>query len=156
MPKQPVEQRFWTKVDKNGPVCPVLGTRCWLWMASTRGTGPYGRFKVDGRDVVAHRFAYELTKGAIPDGFQVDHRCRNRLCVNPAHLRVVTQKQNQENRKRDRGAHWHRGANQWIANVRHNKRLIHVGYFKTEKKALEAARLKRLELFTHNELDRAG
>ena len=139
-------QRFWDKVDKSGD--------CWIWKAGVRGTGPYGRFRLGSKTVVAHRFSYEIANGQIPKGFQIDHRCRNRLCVNPSHLRVVTQKQNQENRKRDRGACWHKGANRWIARVAHNKRLIHVGYFDTREEALEAARLKRLEIYTHNELDR--
>ena len=66
---------------------------CFFWTASTNGTG-YGLFTVNGRMVMAHRWAYEYFKGPIPDGLQLDHLCRNRNCVNPAHLEPVTQREN--------------------------------------------------------------
>ena len=62
----------------------VLDDGCWEWLGST-STG-YGCF----RRGYAHRYSYELHKGAIPDGLQIDHLCRNRLCVNPDHLEAVT------------------------------------------------------------------
>lgn len=77
--------RFWSKVDKTDT--------CWLWTGTRTGKG-YGRFKVNGRLVFAHRFAYELLVGPIPPGLQVDHLCRVRHCVNPAHLEPVTCKEN--------------------------------------------------------------
>ena len=96
----PDEERFWSKVDKNGPVpseAPELG-RCWLWTASNiRG---YGQFQIGSRTgntrkmVKAHRFAYEHVVGAIPDGLQIDHLCNNPTCVNPSHLRTVTARVN--------------------------------------------------------------
>lgn len=98
MPKLSVEQRFWSKVDKDGPVPidrPDLGP-CWLWTAATNGHG-YGIFHLDGRLVKPHRFAYELLAGPIPAGLQLDHLCRVRLCLNTAHLEPVT---NQENIRR--------------------------------------------------------
>lgn len=70
-------------------------TGCWLWTGSTfTGTG-YGIFNVkmaDGvwRPTVAHRVSYRLAKGEIPDGYQIDHLCRVRHCVNPDHLEAVT------------------------------------------------------------------
>ena len=89
----PVELRFWDKVDKSGD--------CWEWTAS-RGTSGYGQIRANGRPVVAHRVAYELTHGAVPEGVELDHLCHNRGCVNPDHLRVVSHKENMENL---RGAH---------------------------------------------------
>ncbi|MFI0233133.1 HNH endonuclease signature motif containing protein [Streptomyces sp. NPDC017086] len=80
-----VAQRFWPKVDKTDT--------CWLWTAH-KGGGGYGRFKVEGRMVPAHRVAYELASGVIPDGFELDHLCRVRHCVNPAHLEPVTGREN--------------------------------------------------------------
>ena len=78
------EERFWAKVEKT--------ETCWLWTAS-RSTGSYGRF-TNGGHVYAHRFVYELLIGPIPDGLTLDHLCRVRHCVNPAHLEPVTIREN--------------------------------------------------------------
>ena len=82
-----LNERFWSKVDKDGP------GGCWLWTASQNGYG-YGKFKAPHAFVASHRYAYELLVGPIPDGLQIDHLCRNRACVNPAHLEPVTQRVN--------------------------------------------------------------
>ena len=84
------EERFWAKVDKNGPLW--NGTPCWLWTASPNNKG-YGKFWDGERLVLAHRFSYLLLK-LIPDGCILDHLCRTPLCVNPAHLEPVTQRIN--------------------------------------------------------------
>lgn len=70
------------------------GGSCWLWTAS-QVRGGYGRFNVGGgRLVLAHWFAYERAKGSIPEGLDLDHLCRERLCVNPDHLEPVTRREN--------------------------------------------------------------
>lgn len=69
---------------------------CWLWTASC-GNGGYGQFAVRHPKptmVGAHRFAYEHFVGPIPAGLDLDHLCRNRRCVNPAHLEPVTRREN--------------------------------------------------------------
>lgn len=78
--------RFWAKVQK--------GDGCWLWMAAKDKWG-YGKFKVESRrQRVAHRVAYELVRGPVPDGLELDHLCRNPSCVNPEHLEPVTSAEN--------------------------------------------------------------
>lgn len=66
---------------------------CHDWTGAKDRDG-YGRFRLGERVVAAHRFAYERTKGAIPEGMQVDHICTRRCCVNPDHLQVTTPEQN--------------------------------------------------------------
>lgn len=69
------------------------GDECWEWTGARNAYG-YGVFKLDGRVVMAHRFSYEAEVGLIPDGLQLDHLCRVRHCVNPAHLEPVTSREN--------------------------------------------------------------
>ena len=67
---------------------------CWIWKASLTNKG-YGRFNLKNyKGQAAHRISYELFIGDIPKGLQLDHLCRNRLCVNPDHLEPVTRKEN--------------------------------------------------------------
>jgi hypothetical protein len=80
-------QRFWAKADRRGDA------ECWEWVACRTAMG-YGRFVVDRRVRAAHRVAYELSVGPIPEGLEIDHLCRNRACVNPAHLEAVSHRVN--------------------------------------------------------------
>jgi len=80
--KDPVV-RFLAKIE-------MASNGCWLWKAAVIPSG-YGLFKFNGKMVYAHCFAYEKLGGqVIPDGFEVDHLCLNKACVNPAHLEAVT------------------------------------------------------------------
>lgn len=88
------EARFWSYVDKDGPLstwAPFLGL-CWLWTGSV--TAGYGQMGIAGKLVSVHRHSYELLIGPIPEGLQLDHLCRVRHCVNPAHLEPVTNREN--------------------------------------------------------------
>lgn len=80
-------ERFWKKVAKGSD------TECWPWLAAHNSEG-YGAFWDGTRSVQAHRFAYADLTGPIPDGLTLDHLCRNRECVNPAHLEPVTNREN--------------------------------------------------------------
>lgn len=82
---QDANARFWSKVDRTDG--------CWLWHGWKTADG-YGRFDIGDRKVLAHRFAYESNVGPIPDGLVLDHLCRVRDCVNPAHLEAVTVAEN--------------------------------------------------------------
>jgi len=62
---------------------------CWEWPGSKDGKG-YGSFRLHRKVIMAHRCAYELWVGPIPQGLVIDHLCRNTSCVNPAHLEPVT------------------------------------------------------------------
>lgn len=66
---------------------------CWEWQASLDGAG-YGFYWLNGAMRRAHRVAYELLVGQIPDGLELDHLCLNRRCVNPEHLEPVTRSEN--------------------------------------------------------------
>jgi len=76
----PVE-RFWSKVE--------AGPECWIWTAATHPKG-YGQFGYDKRTQPAHRVAWQLEHGAIPEDYVVHHKCHVRSCVNPKHLELVT------------------------------------------------------------------
>lgn len=95
------EDRFWEKVDKTGD--------CWLWKASLFHTG-YGHFHVKRRGVMAHRYSYEIAFGSIPEGYEVDHLCRVRACVNPHHLEAVPGHVN-------RARSTHPGVSAWTTDV---------------------------------------
>jgi hypothetical protein len=90
---------FWDRVDRS-----CGENACWPWLGSITGPG-YGHLTVtlgykQYKSVYSHRIAWELTHGKIRDCLTVDHLCRNTICCNPAHMRLVTLRENLENRSR--------------------------------------------------------
>ncbi len=75
--RRDLSDRFWAKVDKSGD--------CWVWTAALLKTG-YGCLRINRKTTRAHRVAYELSVGPIPDGALLRHTCDNPRCVKPAHL----------------------------------------------------------------------
>ena len=146
--------RFWSKVEKT--------ETCWNWNGWKSADG-YGRFfpKRSGPQL-AHRFSYELANGPIPERMVIDHKCHNRGCVNPRHLRTVTSKQNMENRNGApahntsgvRGVTWNLKAKKWVASVGHGGKRHYAGSHDSLDEAQAAVIAKRLELHTHNDSDR--
>ena len=77
-------------------VWPEPNSGCWLWDSSYTCTKqrPYGRFTIRNEHFPAHRWIYEFYNGQVPKNLVIDHKCRNTICVNPNHLRVLTHKEN--------------------------------------------------------------
>ncbi len=97
---QETHKSFWRKINKNGPLHPVLKTRCWIWTAATNGN--YGVFftpKPKRKQWSSHRFSWHLHSGSIPKGLCVLHHCDNPLCVRPLHLFLGTKMDNREDSK---------------------------------------------------------
>jgi hypothetical protein len=126
----PPEEKFWLFVDKETP------SGCWVWRGGINEKG-YGKFNVaTAKTVRAHRFAWELLRGSIPDGYVVDHDnpdfgCHNPACCNPDHLQLVTNMVNIQRRRKlqsnntsgERGVHGPNSKGLWRGEVKVNGKV---------------------------------
>ena len=167
-----IDDRFWSKVDVRD-----FGG-CWLWTAQKLRSG-HGHFRIDADTKrLAHAFAWEILGNPIPEqgwfssrgiknthGMVLDHDypgvgCRNPSCVNPAHLVVTTQFDNQQCKRKlasnntsgVRGVVWcpptpgERRVGSWRVQVRHDGKLHHGGYFADLRDAERAAQMLATQL----------
>ncbi|HET98764.1 hypothetical protein LCGC14_2132030 [marine sediment metagenome] len=91
---QHCSRECWVNITRKYDVDPVSG--CWVWNGAKCGRKGYGSVSINGHTRRAHRVVYEINKGTIPNGLQLDHSCRNTSCVNPDHLEPVTNRENIE------------------------------------------------------------
>lgn len=145
-------RRFWARVEKTD--------NCWNWTGTIDRLGYGAGLVIDGKTIRPHRYAYQQLVGELPK--ELDHRCHNRRCVNPEHLRPATRSQNLENlsgARSDsgtgiRGVSFHKLTGKYLAQVCKNGKQHYCGAFEKIEDAEAAAIAKRLELYTFNELDR--
>lgn len=146
------ERAFWLKVTKT--------ESCWEWTGSKLKDG-YGMLRIGGRDVMAHRYSWELANGPIPNKMVIDHKCWTHSCVNPDHLRLATSSQNtaylsrisSRNKSGYRGIFWVENRNEWVAQVGQTlgsgRKKYHTKYFAPQKleEAARWVKAKREEVF---------
>ena len=157
-PKGTREEAFKAKVRTSSK------SSCIIWIGALQGKkGQYGAFWDGNRLVGAHQFAFKLANGHYPpEGMEVDHSCRNTLCVNAFHLTLQTSSGNKENLRTTgrngssqyRGVDWFPRTRKWRARASSRGVVFNLGYFDTELEAANAALRKRLELLSNNIEDR--
>lgn len=147
---QSLPSNFTSRVDFGGR------GGCWQWTGYVMSTG-YGQYTISRKHYLAHRVAYELLVASIPAGAFIDHRCFNRSCVNPEHLRAVSNKQNMEHLSgphRDSSTglrNVYKCRDKWRVQAGHNGRVVYGGVFDTLDAATDAAAALRARLFTHDD-----
>lgn len=143
-----LEEKFWDRLIKT--------ESCWLWKMKLTSKGYGTLISSECPEKYAHRVAwYLLVDTKVPD--ELDHQCSVRHCVNPAHLKPTTHKENMENQRISsrntsgfRGVTLHKSSGKWQANVRHNGKLYYLGRFENIEDANSVCIQKRCELFSNN------
>lgn len=141
---------FWLKNRKGNPA-PRAGDLA----GGTRSDG-YRYIGIDGKRYYAHRIAWLMVYGPIPEGMEIDHIDHNPSNNRISNLRLVTKSANRQNRARDRrnksgvnGVFWSINAKAWSAQIRHNRRTKHLGYFKSLSAATAARKAAEVSLGFH-------
>lgn len=131
--------RFFQKSQINGK------THCWIWNRRCTPKG-YPQFFDGFRMVRAHRYSYEIYHGPIPSDKEIDHTCRNRACVNPAHLEVVTHQENIARAVWNRGkSHCRHGHEYTLENTYHDPKGKRTRGCKACRKAASDRQLAKRE-----------
>ena len=156
---QPIRPRTTPEDRYHSAVVQAPG--CWHWSGRINHAG-YGVMTIENRNVLAHRFSYELLVGPIPPGAEIDHICHTRDCSNPDHLRPVTHALNHQNRSGAqsnsksgvRGVSWDRRKGKWVVAASVRGRKHYGGWFDDLRDAEQSAIALRLRIMTHSERDR--
>lgn len=155
--KASLEDRMTNHTQVHGPIpahAPQLGN-CHVWTGHVNKYG-YGTVGHNYKVLKVHRVAYAMAYGRIPRGLQIDHRCRNKRCVRPEHLRLATNRLNQQNQggaRRDNRGTGVRGVfpngNGFKVQICHKSRTHYFGTFPTLEEAKQVAAIKYRELHTY-------
>lgn len=143
-------ERFMTKIQEQDH---GYTTPCMQWTAGTfnSGYGDFGMWLGDPPKVYsvrAHKWLYEQLIGPVPQGMELDHKCRNKLCCNPDHLEPVTHRENSSRgtqgilksgrTSRYRGVSWDNQMKRWITKIQLKRKQYNLGYYETEEEAHQA------------------
>lgn len=148
---KPIKEKLFSKV-----ALPAAADECWNWIGS-KSTKGYGILRSGTSKLSSYRVMFELYKGPIDPGSEIDHVCHNKGCVNPEHLRQVTTAQNQQNRRGPNsdsqsgvlGVHWCKRARKWKAQIKFQGKVHHLGSFAEIEDAIEARGAGERAFFTH-------
>lgn len=148
-------ERFWSKVH-------VTESGCWEWTAALSKAG-YGWYNEHNRPDSAHRVAWRTLIGPLPRATYLDHQCRNRACVNLAHLRPGPSSENQQNRGPSEGSKsgyrnvtWNGRKKCWNVVLKHHGKRYWGGSFSNPEEANRVAVSLRNNLYVNNILDRVA
>lgn len=144
---QDLKDRFMSRVYP----CPTSG--CWLWGGSWYNTG-YGEVWVNSRKALAHRLAYAIFVGDVLGENIIDHKCCNKHCVNPEHLRLCDKSQNGANRGLNKnnksgfkGVSFSKRNGKWVATISPDGKSKFLGYFDTPEEAYERRKQEDAKVF---------